>query len=208
MKRSARTVTALTAGVALVVAVTTGAVRADTWTVEPGGSFTATEVGDPEYGAHFIVEETGIELGCGPMSLAGTSASGTGLTNPLATVGAGDRAGDCVIPIWGRFDLIPQGSWQLNGVSYDASTGVTTGTLDNVTFDVSANYWECEATMTGHLDVTFTNGDSRLQLLPHHTLLIDYVDPVGACWGLIEEGQHSGVAGTFEVDPRLEISSP
>jgi hypothetical protein len=201
-----RLIGALAAGAALVasaaMAAPATAVPA-TWTVDPGGAFTGAA------GTTVLeIQETGIQLSCVSANATGTAASGTGVSNPIATIpdGPGVEFNDCQGPFGLTFEVDHQGTWNLNGASYDAATGVTTGTIDDITAGISGP--GCVATVTGSVDATFTNDTDVLRVLPNFTLLIASVDPANDCLGLIGEGQHASFDGAFTITPGLTVTSP
>jgi len=194
---------ALAAGAALVASAmisgTASAELAD-WTVTPEGAFSGNA------GTTILtIEETGIELACTSASVDGSADSGA---NPIATIPAtpGIQFNDCQGPFGLTFEVTHVGTWDLNGVSYDAGTGVTIGTIDNITANISGP--GCEATVTGYVDGTYTNSTAVLAVLPNYTLDISFVDPANDCLGLIEQGQHSSFNGSFTITPALTVTSP
>jgi hypothetical protein len=194
---------ALAAGAALVAsAMISGTATAEdaTWTVSPEGAFSGT-AGE----TILTIEESGVELACTSATVDGVAHSGS---NPIATIPAtpGIQFNDCQGPFGLTFEVTHVGTWNLNGVSYDAGTGVTTGTIDNITADIVGP--GCNATVTGSVDATYTNGTHTLAVLPNFTLVISSVDPANDCLGLIEAGQHSSFDGSFDISPALVVSSP
>lgn len=200
----ARLIGALAAGAALVTtAVLAGPASAApaTWTVTPGGAFTGAA------GETILTTESGIELFCVSSTAAGTAASGTGLSNPLATIpdGPGVQFNDCQGPFGLTFTVDHVGTWYLNGASYDGSN-VTTGTLDNITANISGP--ACEATVTGSVNATFTNSTDVLSVAPDLTLTISFVDPNNDCLGLITQGETASFDGDYVITPGLTVTSP
>lgn len=198
----ARLIGALAAGAALAVsAVITGTASAQpaTWTVTPGGPFTGAA------GETILTTESGIELFCTSSSAAGTAQSGSGLSNPLAQLPEGSVLfNDCQGPFGLTFTVAHIGTWDLNGASYDGA-GETTGTLDNITAQISGP--ACEATVTGSVNITYNN-DGTLTVLPDQTLTISTVDPANDCLGLITQGEAAGFSGAYTIDPVLTVTSP
>lgn len=200
----ARFIGVLASGAALVAsAVIAGPAAAQpaTWTVTPGGAFTGTA------GETILTTESGVELFCTSSTAAGTAQSGTGLSNPLAEIpqDPGVDFVDCQGPFGLTFDVAHVGTWFLNGASYDGSD-VTTGTLDSITANITGP--GCEATVTGSVNVTFTNSTDELEVLPDQTLEISSVDPANDCLGLISEGENAGFSGVYSITPGLTVTSP
>ncbi|WP_133907756.1 hypothetical protein [Actinophytocola oryzae] len=183
-------------------AVITGTASADpaTWSVSPGGAFTG------EAGETILTTESGVELFCTSSDASGTAESGTGLSNPLASLPEGGVTfNDCQGPFGLTFEVAHLGTWELNGVSYDGSD-VTTGTLDNITAQISGP--ACEATVTGSVNATYTNSTGTLSVLPEQTLTISTVDPSNDCLGLITQGEAAGFSGGYAISPQLTVTSP
>jgi hypothetical protein len=199
----ARFIGTLAAGAALVTtAVLAGPASAQpaTWSVSPGGDFTGAA------GETILTTESGIELFCVSSTAAGTAQGGTGLANPLAQLSEGGvQFNDCQGPFGLTFEVAHIGTWDLNGVSYDG-TDVTTGTLDNITANISGP--ACEATVTGSVNATYTNSTGELAVSPEQTLTISFVDPNNDCLGLITQGEASGFSGTYAISPQLTVTSP
>ncbi|HEX2132236.1 MAG TPA: hypothetical protein VHH15_11805 [Actinophytocola sp.] len=196
----------LVAGLALAASVTvagTASAQQATWTVTPGGTF------DGVAGETILtIQETGIQLFCSSSTAGGTAKSGTGQTNPLATIPetGGIAFNDCQGPFGLTFEVEQVGDWTLNGSSYDAATGVTTGTIDGITADIVGP--SCNATVTGSVNASYTNGSATLAVSPDFTLEITYVDPNNSCLGLIGEGQHASFDGAYAITPALTVTSP
>jgi len=198
----ARLFGSLVAGVALASAVVmagNASAAPATWTVTPGGPFTGTA------GETILTTESGIELFCESSTATGEAASGT-VENPLATLPEGGVTfSDCQGPFGLTFEVAHIGTWELNGVSYDGSD-VTTGTLDNITAQISGP--ACEATVTGSVNGTYTNSTATLSILPEQTLTVSSVDPANDCLGLITQGEAAGFSGDYSISPALTVTSP
>jgi hypothetical protein len=203
-----RLIGALAAGAALVASVVisgTASAEDATWTVTagPGGAFTGSA------GTTLLeIQESGIQLSCVSATAAGTATPGTGVVNPLAQIpeNPGVKFNDCQGPFGLTFEVVHVGTWFLNGVSYNSATGVTTGTLDNIEADIVGP--GCNATVTGSVNVTFTNSTDVLSVQPDFTLLVSFVDPANDCLGLINQGEHANFDGDFTITPGLTVTSP
>lgn len=195
-----RLIGALAAAAALVAAIVmsapANAVPA-TWTVTPGGNFTGAA------GTTLLrVQETGVQLTCRSASAAGTAKSGTGLSNPLATLPQGGvRFNTCSGPFGLTFTVAHIGTWTLNGTSY--ASGVTTGTLSNINANISGP--GCAANVTGSVNATYTNATKVLAVQPNFGLTFN---TVSGCLGLISAGQHASFSGSFTITPGLTVTSP
>ena len=185
-----------------VVVAGPAAALPDTWTVTPGGAVHGVA------GETLLeVQESGIQLSCTSSTVDATAQSGSGLSNPLVTIPEtpGIVFNDCSGPFGLTFTVTQVGDWSLNAASYDGSD-VTTGTIDGITAGIVGP--GCEATVTGSVDVTYTNSTAALAVLPNFTLEVTFVDPSNNCLGLINEGEHANFAGTYTIDPGLTVTSP
>jgi hypothetical protein len=191
----------LAAGAAMIAsAVFVGPAAAvpATWTIDPGGPFTGA-AGETV----LEVQESGVQLSCVSAGATGEAKSGAGNSNPLATIS--DTAfNDCTGPFGLVFEVGHAGVWTLNGASYDAATGVTTGSIDNIVANITGP--GCVAQVTGSVDATYTNSTAQLRVLPNFTLLIASVDPNENCFGLINTGEHASFDGAYVVSPAQNIS--
>ncbi len=196
----------MAAGAALVAsAMISGTATAEdaTWTVTPGGAFSGSA------GTTTLeIQESGIQLFCDSASVDGIAASGSGVSNPIATIPEtpGIQFNNCQGPFGLSFEVTHRNTWNLNGVSYDAGTGVTTGTINDITADIVGP--GCNATVTGFVDGTFTNSTSVLAVTPNFTLEVTYVDPANDCLGLISQDEHASFDGAFAITPALTVTSP
>lgn len=195
-----RLIGALVAGAAMIaglVMATPAAALPATWTVTPGGAFTGAA------GTTVLrVQETGVQLTCRTATARGTAKSGTGLSNPLATLPAGGvKFNTCSGPFGLTFGVTHVGTWNLNGISYAAP--VTTGTLTNINANISGP--GCTASVAGSVNATYNNTTKVLTVLPNYGLLFT---SVSGCLGLISAGQHASFSGAFTITPGLTVSSP
>ena len=201
-----RLIGVLATGAALVTTmVATGQASAlpDTWTVTPGGAIHGTA------GETLLeVQESGIQLSCASSTVDATAQSGSGLSNPLVTIpeSPGIVFNDCSGPFGLTFEVTQVGDWALNAASYDAGSGTTTGSIDGITAGIVGP--GCEATVTGSVNATYTNGSATLAVLPDFTLEVTFVDPSNNCLGLINEGEHANLAGSYSITPGLTVTSP
>jgi hypothetical protein len=191
----------LAAGAAMIAsAVFVGPAAAvpATWTIDPGGPFTGA-AGETV----LEVQESGVQLSCVSAGATGEAKSGSGHTNPLATI-SNTAFNDCSGPFGLQFEVTHVGVWDLNGASYDAAAGVTTGTINNIVADITGP--GCVARVSGFVDATYTNGTAALRVLPNFTLVIEFVDPNENCFGLINTGEHASFDGAYTVNPAQTIS--
>jgi hypothetical protein len=191
---------ALAAGAALIASIVMSAPATAvpaTWTVTPGGAFTGAA------GTTVLrVQETGVQLTCRSATAAGTAKSGTGLSNPLATLPAGStKFNTCSGPFGLTFGVTHVGTWNLNAASYAAP--VTTGTLTNINANISGP--GCAASVAGSVNATYNNTTKVLTVQPNYGLTFT---SVSGCLGLIATGQHASFSGAFTITPGLTVTSP
>ncbi len=102
--------------------------------------------------------------------------------------------------------------WHLNTVSFNSSTGVTTGTTSRIHAVLSGS--TCTATVdgtsptknNGKVAVTYTNSTGVLQVLSTGGNL--HIFKVSGCLGLIASGDPASFSGSFTVSPKQTITSP
>jgi hypothetical protein len=183
-----------------VVALATPA-SAAAWTVTPGGHAdgaagqTNLIVQDPQSGE--------IQMTCST-STVGVELAVAG--NQLATIpeAPGIQFNNCLLAGFIEFSVQQVGVWTLNGSSYDAGTGVTIGTIDNIVADISGP--GCAATVEGSVNGTYTNGTDVLAVNPDQTLTVTSVDPVDNCLDLIHQGATAAFDGDYAVSPGQDIT--
>jgi hypothetical protein len=203
--RSVLTVT--TAVVAALFGVTT-VLAATTWTVRPGGPVS------PKSGL-FMLKDTrsGLSLTCLSSALGGTLKSGSGLSGSTIGSIAAVKFTDCSVPAGPGFTLRARDlPWHLNFSSYDATTGVVTGSISH--FQLSFAALSCTAVIDGssgtasdgNVQVTYTNSTAKLKALTTGGNLRFY--NVKGCFGEIITNDPAAIAATYTVSPRQTITSP
>lgn len=183
-----------------VVAMATPA-SAAAWSVAPGGHADGTAgetnltVEDPQSGE--------IQMTC-TSSTVGVDLAVVG--DQLATIPAspGIQFNNCLLAGFIEFSVQQVGVWTLNGTSFDAGTGVTNGTIDNIVANISGP--GCSAVVEGSVNGTYTNSSAVLAVNPDQTLTVTSVDPVDNCLDLIHEGATAAFDGDYAVSPPQTIS--
>lgn len=186
------------------VAVAAPASAAPPWTITPGGHADGTAgttnltVQDPQSGE--------IQMTCDSSTVGVDLESGVSDDNQLATIpeSPGIQFNNCLLAGFIEFSVQQVGVWTLNGSSYDAATGVTTGTIDNIVASISGP--GCAATVEGSVNGTFNNGTDVLTVNPDQTLTVTNVDDVDTCLDLIHEGATAAFDGAYSVAPGQEIT--
>ena len=201
----------LVAGCAAVLAATVGATAAfaaATWTIQPGGPVSLKS-------GTFTLKDprTGTTIPCSSAGMSGTLESGSGLP------GTGIGSITTVHPL---FCPTPQGisftlrardlPWHLNVLSYNATTGVVTGSLSHLQVGVSGT--ACTAVIDGMsgtasdgtVRVSYTNSTGRFRSRTTGGNLHFY--HVRGCAGLLNTGDPATIRVTLPVSPGQAITSP
>lgn len=91
---------------------------------------------------------------------------------------------------------------ELNGISYDPGTGVTTGFIEDIHGTVTGA--TCTASLSGSLSASYANATGELAIDPggNDTLT---VESSSGCIGL-PGGGHVGVNATFALSPEVQIT--
>jgi hypothetical protein len=177
---------------------------ATSWHVSNGGSISAQ---DPD----------GTELTAGSQTLVCDDPSdGTGTVlnadpanpTPIGTIDTLNFSG-CHIGIF-NFEVDTTGNqpWNLNAVSYNSTTHVTTGTITGVTAALSGPL--CTADVTGpggapgSVDATYDNDTGVLSVAGGGNLVLRNVS---GCGGLITNDQAAGFHGDYSVSPVVQITA-
>lgn len=184
--------------VAAAAVLVTPASAQVTWTVTPEGPFTGTA------GETVLTTESGVELFCESSTADGTAQSGENPIGLLPTPGI--VFNNCQGPFGFTFEVNHVGTWELHGDTYDAATGVTTGRITAIEAEIVGP--DCLATVTGFVNVTYTNGSGQLLVIPDPTLTISEIDPATTCGGLMTVGETATFDGTYLVDPVLTVTQP
>jgi hypothetical protein len=143
---------------------------AGTWTVTPSNTaWTATLAGNSSVSGdpvEFVLTDTtaGVSITCTVGSASGTTGSSPNTTGLLATITSSSfgsttiRCTDILGDPW-TVTQVPGTMWDLNALSYDSATGVTTIDITNISALVSGsiNGTACSFDITGTANGTYTN---------------------------------------------------
>jgi hypothetical protein len=187
-------VTVLGSGVASATVITPG-----TWTVSPSGTIAATA------GTTTLVGPSAT-LTCSSSTVNGTAVgTATGSPATLASLPAGSTTGvkfnNCTGPFGFSFTVTQVGTWLLRGVTFDNSSGVTSGTISSVTARLSGP--GCTATVTGSVNATYTNSSKQLATTSSNLT----VTSVSGCFGLLAVNQHPTFNGTYTASTGQTITA-
>jgi len=203
----------LVAGCAAVVAATLGtatAVAATTWTVRPGGPVSLTS-------GKFTLKDTTTDVvtTCPSARMTGTLKGGSGL--PGTGIGSIAVAS---FPQCGRGlppapVLTPAAlPWHVSVTSYNATTGVVTGSVSHVRIRISSAKLSCAGVVDGTgatakdglVRFSYTDSTGTLKLLTTGGNLHFY--RVMGCAGLFNSGDRAALSAMFTLSPAQTITSP
>jgi hypothetical protein len=181
---------------------------AATWTVSPGGTVSASGSGQVKDA------KTGTIAKCTSIKVGGTLKKGSGLSGAgIGSITSASFTG-CTIGAIAVTVKIGTGSlpWELNALSYNATTGVTTGSLEDI--DLRASATGCTAALDGTAlganngltKFTYTNSTGKLKLVGTGGNLHSW--GVVGCFGLVNNGDVQQASGTETVSPKQTIHSP
>jgi hypothetical protein len=205
MRKSIRTTMIAGAVLAATVGMTATPAMADaTWTVSPGGDFIGFA------GTTTLKDEgTGTQLTCESSDASGTAKSGSGHAGAgLASINS-LNFNDCTGPLSITFGVTSGNlPWALNADTYNAGTGVTTGTITGIQAKLSGPGCSADvggpggASTTGTVVGTYDNNSGELAISGGNLHLWN----VSGCFGLVGSGNASTFTGTYVVDPTMAIS--
>ncbi|MGH3376305.1 MAG: hypothetical protein ACRDP6_16345 [Actinoallomurus sp.] len=193
------------AAVGAIALSATSASAAGTWTVSNGGSFTGTSTS-----IAFKDVTTNQPFNCTSSSAPGSAPNGTGLSGTaIATLSNGTFSG-CTGNL-GSTGTATLSSGNLNAVSYNAATGVTTGTITglNATLVIHDLLGTCNAAVSGEVDNVTYNNNGTLTVTADTTPKLVIATATGSgCAGLINANDVTTFAATYSVSPVINITSP
>jgi hypothetical protein len=190
---------------------TTTAMAATTWTVKPGGLYTAKS------GTTTLTDTvTGSVLSCTSSAAAGKLKSGSGLTNPLGTVTSSTFTG-CTGPVGTTFSVTTSATsttpWKVNATGF--SSGVTTGNISGIHALLKGTNNTCKATVdgtgatahNGKVKITHSNSaPAKLKVTKGINLHVYNVS--SGCLSLINSGDAVTFKTTYTLSKAQTITSP
>jgi hypothetical protein len=201
MRSHVRSRLAAIASVPVLALSMAAATAAGTWTISPGGSFTAA--------GKISLDSKGSSLGSCKGKAQGHLKSGSGL--PGSDVGEITSLTMTNCTVDGvDVSVTAQLPWTINLIGYDHTKGTTTGSLTGLDATLSAP--GCSATVTGSggsssgsEEFTYSNSTHKLTLLPDSSNL--RFEDVTGCFGLISDGDSAALDGTLTVTPAQTITA-
>jgi hypothetical protein len=203
------TIAAVAAAAGMVAPSASAATK--TWTIAKGGAVKAASKNFT-----FTDVTTKASLPCKAATATARLKSGKHLSGVNAGLVTAATASGCTVS--GVTVTIKPGHlpWHLNLVSYNAKTGVTTGTLTGLHINFAVPLIACTAVVdgtgkkpanNGMVMVTYTNKTGKLAILKTGGNLHLY-NVAKACAGVVKNGDKIAVAGTYTVTPKQKITSP
>jgi hypothetical protein len=184
------------------------ALAATSWTVTPAGPITGKS------GLiTFKDTKTSNSVTCGSSSASATLKKGSGLSG--TGLGSASKLSftSCTGPLDTPFTVTPHDlPWKLNALSYNKTTGVTTGSITGIDATVSGPSCSADTDGTGaglhngQVSVRYTNSTGKLTVLTTGGNM--HVYKVIGCAGLIANGDAVTYSGTYTVSPKQTITSP
>jgi hypothetical protein len=209
-----RTAIAL-AGTALATAIGFSAApgfgaAATTWTISPGGAFTAKAKS-----ATLKDVTASRELACTSSTLKGRLKSGHGHSGASAGSVTGFTLTGCTVAHVAAKVTPGHLPWHLNLVSYSSAKGVTTATLSGIHLAMSVPSLSCSAIIdgtkatadNGQLKLTYTNKTHGLKTMVTGGNLHLYRVSSG-CLGAISNGDSIAIITAYPVSPKQTIKHP
>jgi hypothetical protein len=181
------------------------AATAATFNVSPGGSISGAA------GTTTITDTTsGLAINCTTSTLTGSLKSGTKLKGAGIGTVTDVSFNNCTVD---GFTLsISSGTvaWPLNAVSYNAKTGVTSGTITKIHISISSS--ECSLVIDGtsgtandgKVKITYTNSTHKLAILNTGSVLHAY--DVSGCLGAVSDGDTGTIKSSYTVTPAQTIT--
>ena len=209
-RRLSRRILVIGGATALTIGATAGAALAlaITFSITPGGNISASA------GTTTLTDTNGgSKVTCTSSKSTGTLKTGHGISG--ANLGSIKTLtfNNCTGPLSLTFTVTNSHfPWTLHGTAFNATSGVTTGTITGIHSKLTAA--GCSAVVdgtgatanNGKVKVTYTNGTGKLKVLTTGGNL--HVYNVSGCAGLIHSGDATTFSGTYTVSPKQKITSP
>jgi hypothetical protein len=174
-----------------------------TWTVSAGSAPTGrvvsikgtTQGASPQI--HFTDVTTSTALTCDAGTAGGNTTVGTGLAGQgIAQInGASTTWTNCLGPLGIQLTPTGHGIWKINANKYNATTGVTFGTLVGANATVTGT--GCSFTVKGSVPLTYTNSTQVLSVKPTKANLV--VSNVSGCFGAVNNADHASFSANYKV---------
>jgi hypothetical protein len=207
LKRTCGILAAGAATAALIGLSAGPAFAAVTWTVTPGGAVTGKSGR-----VTFKDTTTSNSATCGSSSTSVTFKKGSGLSGTGLGSASKLSVSNCTGPLGTAFTVTPHDlPWKLNALSYNKTTGVTTGSITGIDATLSGPSCSADGDGTGaglHNGMVlfqYTNSTGKLKVLTTGGNL--HIYKVVGCAGLIASGDTLTFSGTYTASPKQTITS-
>lgn len=180
-----------------------------TWTITPGGAYTA----DLGAGTTAVLSDvtTAGKLTCSAGTAAGSlkgtvTASGPTQVGTISKATFGSTTKPCTGPAGLTFTASLK-SAQLWGSTFTASTGITKGSIRNVTAQITSVGGICHATVTGAspLPMSYNNATGVMTVDASHQAALT-VKSATSCFGAINSGDQAWFSAQYAVTPMQTIT--
>ncbi|MFI1014992.1 hypothetical protein [Streptomyces sp. NPDC020965] len=186
---------AIGATAALGLAGGPASAAATTWTVTPASpTFSALST-------NTVLDLNGIPLTCPTATAGGTLFNATG--NPghvgnISSAAFGTAANPCDSPVGPVSPVaITTPPWKLNGVSYAAATGTTTGFIGGVNANLTV--LTCSFKVTGSVHITYRNSTGILTVSSTAARQLTVSNASPGCAGITANGDHPTFSAAYKV---------
>jgi hypothetical protein len=197
---------ALAAAVGLAAA-SASAATAPSWTISKGGAVTATT---KSLTIEDVTQTAG--LPCKASTIKGRLKSGKVSSGANAGTVVSAAVSGCSVAGFAITVKAGHLPWHLNLVSYNATKGVTTGTLTGIHMTFAVPAVGCTAVVdgtrsaanNGKIQVTYTNKTGKLVTLTAGSTLRLY--NVKNCMGVVSNGDKIAIIATYVLTPKQKIT--
>ena len=195
------------AAVAAAIGFAGSASAAPTWTVTPGGTFTGTA------GTTTLKDtNTGTSVTCTSSTATGSAVAGSGQSGTgLGKINSISFT-SCKGPLSFTFTVTSSHlPWNINAVSYVASTGTTTGTITGISAHLAGA--TCSADIdgtggagsgTGTVNLSYVNSTHKMTISGGGLTVYNSA----GCLGLLNNGNTATFSSVYTLSPALTITSP
>lgn len=174
-----------------------------TWTVTAGSAAAGRtiQVKGTTTGAspqiHFTDTTTSTDLTCDSGTASGTTTTGSGLSGTgIANInGATTTWVNCLGPLGIHLTPTGHGTWKINANTYNATTGLTNGTLTGANATVTGT--GCSFTVKGSVPIAYRNSTQILQV--KNTAANLTVSGVSGCFGAVNNGDKASFSGSYKL---------
>jgi hypothetical protein len=185
---------------------------AGTWTVTAGSATAGkiialkgvTQGASPQI--HFTDTTTSTDLTCDSGTAGGSTTTGSGL--PGAAIGKINGASttwvNCLGPLGIQLTPTGHGTWTINALRYNATSGTTTGTITGANATVAGT--GCSFTVKGSVPITYKNSTQLLTVKNTQSNLV--VSRVTGCFGAVNNGDAASFSAKYKLTANIAKFNP